>query len=641
MTGRRAGGLRRLALGAAAALALGMSVGAPSAQAHAFLTGSNPADGAVLDVAPAQLVLHFSESVVLTGMRVSVVDASGQEVSVGQPRLVGAANDRVSTDASKPAAGAASSDTEAPMSIAVDLPHLDRGSYRVSWATVSSDDLHRTAGVLVFGIQTTVTAAGWVESAPGPTESALRWVILIAVAAGIGAPVARWLFRRGGADRAANRLVARSVAAGAVLGLTAAVALLADQVVASGGVLSALTDVGYAERWAVRSLGLLLLLAGAAAELRPLSRRGDAAGRRARFVSVPAAVLAATGTAVLGHAGSGATGSVGAALFATLHILATGTWMGTLGLVVLVLARLRLPREQARVVLVHFAGVAALSVTVMVASGLMLASGVVGSLDALLLTDYGRLLILKVAVVGVLMALGLITHIRLRRTARPVGRLVLVEAAGGVLVLLLTGALSSGQPALERQLLIDPSTPASTSVYQQMSDLHESLSIRPNLPGQNVAVLQVTDTRRPAPGRVTGVKLVVVDASGSTRTHVATPIGDNQWSVPVVLTDSGPGTVRTVVERQGLPVTAGEIAWTTGWPGGTPPALVSRAPLQPLLQGAAWVVLALMVAGLLIALRRAATASATTRASRARPTPAPGTRGPVDADQVPAGRREG
>ena len=45
-----------------------------------------------------------------------------------------------------------SEDTEEPVEVVATLPTLQRSSYRVSWETLSSDDLHRTSGVLVFGV---------------------------------------------------------------------------------------------------------------------------------------------------------------------------------------------------------------------------------------------------------------------------------------------------------------------------------------------------------------------------------------------------------------------------------------------------------------------------------------------------------
>ena len=138
-------GARRLAAVLAAAL-LAVLVGpVPGAQAHAFLARSNPADGQVLAAAPAQLRLDFSESVVLAATEIDVVDGSGRHMTPTRLTLV-AQGDQDAADAS------AGPDTEEPVEVVAALPALGRGSYRVSWRTLSSDDLHRTSGVLVFGV---------------------------------------------------------------------------------------------------------------------------------------------------------------------------------------------------------------------------------------------------------------------------------------------------------------------------------------------------------------------------------------------------------------------------------------------------------------------------------------------------------
>ncbi len=566
---------------------------APAASAHAYLTSSNPADGAVLEEAPGQLVLDYSESVVLPAMTVKVVDGEGHPVTVGAPTLVAAAS------------GSAGGDTEAPVSVHVTLPHLAKGSYRISWETVSSDDLHRAAGVLVFGVQTTVVPQGWVESAPDALESALRWVVLLAIAAAVGAPVARVLLRRAGpgVDAAVSVAVLRwSVS----FGLLAALALLADQIVASGGTAGGLVSGGYAARWVVRTGGLVLCLL---ATLPVLPRPKAALDSRGRDgVLVLGAAFAALGTALLGHSGAGLVATPTRVTAAALHVFATGCWMGTLAVLLLVVLRRRPPAQVAVRVLRAFGPVAATAVGVMVVTGLYLASGVVGSVDALLLTDYGRLLVAKVLVVLGCGVLALATRRRLHRSGglgRPGLRLVVAEVVLGGLVLALTGLLSSGQPALERQLTTDPSVPASTTVYQRVADLELSMAIRPNLPGQNVAIVRVSNSRQPAPAQVTGVGIAAAGSPGGTTT--ATPIGDDQWSVPLTLTESGPGTVHVTVVRPGMSTTTGAVGWTTGWPPGRASVLLSRTPLQPVLGWAALLALVAFGLGIILAVRAAAT----------------------------------
>lgn len=580
---------------------------APAASAHAYLTSSNPADGAVLDQAPGRLVLDFSESVVLPALTLTVVDGDGHPVAVGPPTLV---------EATSPAAG-----TESPVSVQVSLPHLVKGSYRISWETVSSDDLHRAAGVLVFGIRTTVVPRGWVESAPDPLEAALRWVVLVAIATALGAPVARGLLRRA-APGVDTSVVVPVLASSLALGLLAAAALLTDQLLSSGGAAGALVTGGYAARWAVRTGGLALALLATLPSLRRPA--AGPAGRGREGALVLGAALAAFGTAMLGHSGAGLVATPTRVTAAGLHIVAIGCWMGTLALLLVVLVRQRPRAAVVRRVLRAFGPVAATAVGVMVVTGLYLASGVIGSVDALLLTDYGRLLVLKVLLVLGCGVLALVTRWHLRRrpptsavgTAQLAGssvrqgkpaeyalRLVVAEVVLGALVLGVTGLLSSGQPALEPQLMTDPSTPVSTAAHARVADLEVSMTIRPNLPGQNVAVVRVTSSRRPEPGRITSMTLGAVGAGPSAS---ATSMGDDQWSVPMTLTESGPGSVRLTVARGGLAPATGDLAWTTGWPPGATPPFVSRTPLGPVLGWAALVALVLFGLAVVCAIRSVA-----------------------------------
>ena len=69
-----------------------MSVPVTSASAHAFLVDSDPADGAVLAVAPTQIHLSFSESVVLEAFSLDIVGASGRHYRPTGSHLLEAAD---------------------------------------------------------------------------------------------------------------------------------------------------------------------------------------------------------------------------------------------------------------------------------------------------------------------------------------------------------------------------------------------------------------------------------------------------------------------------------------------------------------------------------------------------------------------
>ena len=125
----------------------GLLLTAAPASAHAELVASTPADGDTVQEAPSQLLLRMSESVERTATRVTITDALGHNVPTSAVTL-----------RTKPGA-----DTEQPTTLVVDLPPLGAGQYRVSWTTLSSDDLHVTSGVMVFGVGQPVHSAGAVD----------------------------------------------------------------------------------------------------------------------------------------------------------------------------------------------------------------------------------------------------------------------------------------------------------------------------------------------------------------------------------------------------------------------------------------------------------------------------------------------
>ena len=121
MTARRAAAAALLALGLLVALA------AP-ASAHATLESSDPAPDAVLDEAPAQVVLRFSESVRAGDDALRVFNADGDRVDEG--------------DLSRPQGN----DT-----LALALPDVGDGSYVATWRVVSADS-HPISGAFTFRV---------------------------------------------------------------------------------------------------------------------------------------------------------------------------------------------------------------------------------------------------------------------------------------------------------------------------------------------------------------------------------------------------------------------------------------------------------------------------------------------------------
>jgi len=574
--------LRRLVLVLVAVATAGMLGPVPAAQAHAFLVGSNPGDGQVLAEAPTHLRLDFSESVVLGATRIDIVDGNGRHLAARALRLVSHGSAQQSED---------------PVEVVADLAALAKGSYRISWETLSSDDLHSTRGELIFGVGQAVTAVGLHEPAPSLVEAALRWLILLGLSGALGGELARRLLEGAGgpvcgrAARLARKVSARSAITGAVVALI----LLANQLAAPGSSVAALLWSSYGARWGLREAGLVLLVVSATAGPRNLSVMTS------RLLVATGGALACLGTALLGHSGAGTTPNLTRVIASAAHLGAATTWSGCVAVLAIVLVRRRrggMPsRDLARTVLRAFGPPAAVCVGVMVVTGIYLSSNVIGSVDAALFTIYGRTLLAKVMLAGIAGSLALVNIVRLhRRTPRPTPwRTLVAETVAGVAVLALAGVLTSAQPAMEPQL-VQSTVSASTVVDGAVADLQESVSISPNRPGPSVVLVDVFDTRRPSPGPVREVIVSLVDASGRTQPQRAERIGDGRWSLATRLTAPGPVQVQVMVRRGGIADAGRTFDWTVG--AGevlTREAIISTAPVRTILEKAAISLLFLLV----------------------------------------------
>ena len=596
-------GVRRLALSTVlAALVVVLLPGAGPASAHAFVVSSNPSDGQVLATAPTELRLRLSEPVVLGSTSVTLVGGSVRRELTGL-RVVeaaGAGSERSGSDGAQGGgSGAAGAEAdEAPVELVATLPPLERGSYRVSVETFSADDLHRTAAVLVFGVREQVAAAGRQEVAPRLDEALLRWVVLAGLSLGLGSGLLGRLARPAAHQSLVRVRAAADHVAAAGCGMAAltALALLVVQVSGEGSAGLEVLRGAYGARWATREAGLLLLAAAAALRWRRQVPRGTL------LVFTTGALLATSGEALLGHAGAGTTTSWTRVAATALHVGAAATWLGAAVLLTgctLVLRREGVPgRALARSLLRRFGLPAAACVSVMLVTGLLLASNVVASVDALLVTDYGRVLLTKTALATVALLLGLThalsLHPRLRlgrhtavTAARTPGRSLVAEGGAATMALALAAVLAAGQPAIGPGLVVDPAAAFEPTTSAFAEDLQEQVSIQPNRPGPNIVVVTVSSTRRPDPAPVVGVS-VSLQASGSGWRAVGTGerSAPGQWSIPVTLTGAGRASATVTVTRVGRAPTVLPLPWVVAQSVPSEP-VVSLASVQGWLRGAA------------------------------------------------------
>lgn len=585
---------RRAALILAVTVLLVMLSPAAPASAHAYLARSAPGDGAVLEQAPQTLTLSFTEHIEQSATAVDIVDGDGRHWAVTSLAV------RPAAGADPAAQGTAQPGTETPVDVVAGLPPLPANVYHIYWHTLSSDDLHATSGTLVVGVQREVAAAARVPGPGGPglRETLLRALALTGMSLLLGgsalvvvlAAVARR--RRAAPNRELLHGLLRAGAAGGAMAVLAVPVQLIVQLSGAGaGWPRLLWHEAASVRWLLRECGLVLVLAvvlWAGRQVRTgrglgLPRPGTLG--RAAAAGGAGALLAAAGTAMLGHPQPGGPLAI---LVAGVHVLAAGGWAGSvLAVAVCLVPVLRREPDRApavRELLRGFAVLAAGCLGILVVTGLLLAGGQVATVDALLTTPYGLLLLAKVALVAVAGLLGLGTFRRLRRAAgEPSTRRLVAEAAVLAGVLLLAGALAAAGPA-RGPAFPTTKTVAVPQVSGQVADLLDTVTVRPNRPGRNIVSIAVDDTRRPAPAPVTGVSLMLRGPDGTQAVYPVTR-GPDGWTVAVdAIRGPGDWTVSVTVLRDGLAPTTDAHRWPV------PPAteeaggvLLSSAPLQPVI----------------------------------------------------------
>ncbi|MFI1430341.1 copper resistance CopC/CopD family protein [Streptomyces lydicus] len=425
---RRSAVLRMLVV--AVALAGALFGGAVPASAHAALTGSTPAQGSVVDRAPEQVALTFSEGVAMGDDSIRVLDPHGKRVDRGKLRnLCSGATVKYGTGLP---------------------PGLGNGTYTVAWQAVSADS-HPVSGAFTFsvGAPSKSSAAVPQQEAGGGLVGALYGIARCLAYAG-------FVLMAGGAAfvvacrpaAALVRSVQRLVVQGWALltGTTVAMLLLRTPYTGSGD-LADVFDLGGLQQVLLTKPGAalvsrLLLLAAAALFVAVLfgafARAHEPAGaggttdaegeagavdpaeeaRRRKDLTFGlgiGGVIVATGLAatwaMAEHASTGLQPAV-AMPVDVLHLLAVAAWLG--GLATLLVSLYWGPPVE-RTAVRRFSRIAFGSVVVLAATGVYQSWRQVGTWSALTGTAYGRLLLLKVGLVAVLVGIAWVSR---RWTAR-------------------------------------------------------------------------------------------------------------------------------------------------------------------------------------------------------------------------------
>ena len=396
-----------------------------AASAHASLDNSAPASGATVATSPPQIVLDFDEPVETALGYIRLYDSAGAEIEVSNLRNDGA-------DASI---------------VRVDLPTLDNDTFVAAYRVVSVDG-HRVDGAITFkvgegapddvsGVVADALASSGDDAGVDIAMQVVRIVgylglalVLAAIFFGLGTTLAvrRWLVVGS---------AALSVASAALLGLQGAL-IAGDSL---GGVFSAEsldavlgTRVGEAilARGVIAVVLLVLAAAWRSAAFmeNPVVRVAGVVG----FIALPATY------AFGGHAGA-VSPLVVSVMLSMWHVAAVGTWFG--GLVILLADSAARNDDD----VAWFSKRAVFMVPIAVVTGAAQTLVLTDSIRDLPDLTYGKWLIGKVVLVGVMLLSAAIVRKRyLASGASSLRGVLAAEMAIGLLVLATTSGLVAEPP---------------------------------------------------------------------------------------------------------------------------------------------------------------------------------------------------
>jgi copper transport protein len=417
----------RLAAVAALALIIVAAWGSP-AFAHAVLQGTTPGSGATVKRSPSEVTLTFDEPVGTSLGGVRMYNSSSSRVDVGNP-----------------------THSNGGKTVHVTTPHLSNGLYVVTWRVISADS-HPVQGAFTFTVGNSNIAATDARSLAnrlltdqgGSTVVGVVFAIVrFGAFAGLtvlvgGALFLAWVWRKGRDDRRSRRLVwagwwttVGCTVAGFLLQGPYGGALPLSKVF-DPSVWSEVWDTRFGKVYVLRVVLLLLAI--------PLLRllfpqRGPEVEHPLPswwfWVGGLLGLAICATPAAAGHASTGPLVAI-ATPADTLHVAGAAVWLGG---VVLLFAGLMPRADEAtlRDVVPRYSESALIAVGVIVATGVFQAFRQVNRFGALLDTDYGRLLLIKICVfLGLMVVAAVSRDIVNRRWRVPEDALVPAEPVGAL-----------------------------------------------------------------------------------------------------------------------------------------------------------------------------------------------------------------
>ena len=497
-TRRAAGGLRLFGT------MLLLTAWPAQAHAHTRLLRSAPSAGVVLDVAPREIRLTFNEAPELGFTSVILRAADGRSVTLTSPMFVpdapttlvcvirgtitagryvvewkaGGSDGHPVKGTIAFTVGAAAARPVTP-SVATLPTSAGNSSQRIDTVGAHHDPalMPESADDGAFGSES-------------PLYAAVRWLqyvglLLVIGCAAFGTLVVGSVLRFHPADsalaRGARSRAARLGRAGIVVVAISAVMRLFAQFYAMNGmgaplsrtdIWSMMRETSWGTGWLVQIIAVIVTGVGfliATRQSFPIPSNSDATVRPPALswgwtIAALGAVALAFTPGLASHAASAPRLSALAMVADGLHVLGAGGWLGSLSVVVLagIPAAWALPEDARGPAVADL--INAFSPTALVFAGIVATTGVfaawlhVGSVSALWMTTYGRVLLVKLAVLSLVAGTGAYNWLRVKpglgsvQAAQRVRRLASTEVLIGVIVVIITAVLVATPAGADMQM---------------------------------------------------------------------------------------------------------------------------------------------------------------------------------------------
>jgi len=322
----------------------------------------------------------------------------------------------------------------------------------------------------------------------------------------------------------------------------------AAQVFGDGVLWTVLSQTTFGRAWLARFAFACALAATLPALLSPRDRKSP-------WLEITAAILAAAFAGALAWSGHAAGGLGDEAIIHpaadVLHLIAAAAWVGALLPLIVLLAAAGADDaslKMARTATTRFSILGIVSVGTLLVTGIVNTYYLVGSVPAMLHTDYGRLLLIKIALFLAMVAIATVNRFRLtpqllqqnnvtasRDALRQLRRNAAIEVLAGAIVIAIVGALGTLPPAIHaaHQHPTYEAVPADAAfVHIHLVEGMADVTIRPGRIGPARAIIRLWDENFASlDARQVSLTLTAPGATGKPTTLPAVQRRDGAWQV--------------------------------------------------------------------------------------------------------------